>query len=76
MENEKLPIDHAALNAAYIENEPDELITDITDSHNGINNVDGCPYLRTVILLAPLEHVLTNFYQRIYGIFHGLICRH
>mgnify|MGYP000520800735 CR=1 FL=1 len=67
MENTKLPVDNAALDAAYIENEPDEFITDITDSHNGIDNVDGCnekshcPYLRTVILLAPLEHVLTNF---------------
>lgn len=42
MENTKLPVDNAAFDAAYIENEPDEFITDITDSHNGIDNVDGC----------------------------------
>ena len=27
MENTKLPVDNAALDAAYIENEPDEFIT-------------------------------------------------
>ena len=76
MENTKLPVDNAALDAAYIENEPDEFITDMTDSHNGIDTADNCLYLRTAILPMPLEHVLTNFYQRIYGIFHDLICRH
>ena len=68
MENTKLPVDNAALDAAYIENEPDEFITDMTDSHNGIDTADNC----MKITLS----VLTNFYQKIYGIFHDLICRH
>ena len=42
MENTKLPVDNAALDAAYIENEPDEFITDMTDSHNGIDTADSC----------------------------------
>ena len=42
MENTKLPVDNAALDAAYIENEPDEFITDMTDSHNGIDTADNC----------------------------------
>ena len=79
MENTKLPVDNAALDAAYIENEPDEFITDMTDSHNGIDTADSCMKITmsvSAILPMPLEHVLTNFYQRIYGIFHDLICRH
>ena len=42
MENTKLPVDNAALDAAYIENEPDEFNTDMTDSHNGIDTADSC----------------------------------
>ena len=74
MENTKLPVDNAALDAAYIENEPDEFITDMTDSHNGIDTATAvwknhivC-YLRDQLILPmPLEHVLTNFIREFTG---------